>query len=140
MKEMRARIDRWKGVIPEGEQLAADVSLDPTGRALEAAILDAARLYGWRVHHVRPGRTLRGWRTPVQGDPGFPDFVLARRIEGRIGRLIFIEAKAGRARLSRDQRAWHNVLFGLREVEWYQIGDHWLEDDGDGNALTRLLR
>jgi hypothetical protein len=45
---------------------------------LQATILDAARLLGWRACHFRPARTTRGWRTPVEGDPGFPDLTLAK--------------------------------------------------------------
>lgn len=71
----------------------------------QAAVIEAARLLGWRVAHFRPARTRRGWRTPVQGDGrGFPDLVAVH--PGR-GVLLVRELKAGgRAKLSREQAAW----------------------------------
>ena len=59
-----------------------------TERELQGAIIDAARLLGWRVCHFRPARTLNGWRTPIEGHPGFPDLVLLRP-----PRLIFAELR-----------------------------------------------
>lgn len=50
----------------------------PTEAACQATIIEAARLHGWLVHAERPARTATGWRTAIQGDPGFPDLVLAR--------------------------------------------------------------
>jgi hypothetical protein len=42
--------------------------------AFTDAVIELARLGGWRVAHFRPARTASGWRTPVQGDgAGFPD-------------------------------------------------------------------
>jgi hypothetical protein len=42
-------------------------------------VLTLAKLLGWRVVHFRPGRTRRGWATPVQGDGlGFPDLLFLR--------------------------------------------------------------
>ena len=106
-----------------------------TGRGLENAVIATARLYGWRIHHVRPARTARGWRTPISGDPGFVDFVLCRP-----PRCLVIESKSGSARLSADQRAWRDALVGCPGVEYHLVTDAMLDDDGDGNALTRLLR
>lgn len=65
-------------------------------------ILDLARLYGWqRIAHFRPARTARGWRTPLEGDPGFPDLVLIRD-----GQLLVREVKSGSGRLTHEQMAW----------------------------------
>lgn len=74
-------------------------------RDLQNAIVEFARLRGWLVHHARPARTQRGYRTPIQGDPGFPDLVLARA-----GELVFIELKSARGRLSHDQKRWFSTL------------------------------
>ncbi|MCI0542945.1 MAG: hypothetical protein L0Z49_00695 [Actinobacteria bacterium] len=57
-----------------------------------------AMVRGWRVCHFRPATTRDGWRTAVQGHPGFPDLVLARR-----GRVVFAELKAA---LSAEQLEW----------------------------------
>lgn len=72
---------------------------------LQDAIIEAAKLYGWRCAHFRPAMTVRGWRTPVQGDAGFPDLVLAR-----LGKVMFLELKREGGRVSPDQQAWLNDL------------------------------
>jgi hypothetical protein len=70
------------------------------------ATLDVAKLYGWHSFHVRPARTEKGWRSPVQGDgKGFPDLVLAKR-----DRLIFAELKGVTGTLTREQWQWRDVL------------------------------
>lgn len=72
---------------------------------LQTRILQAATLYGWRAAHFRPARTAKGWRTPMSGDPGFPDLVLARD-----GVLIVPELKSRRGRTSPDQDLWLEAL------------------------------
>ena len=72
---------------------------------LQTRILQAATLYGWRAAHFRPARTAKGWRTPMSGDPGFPDLVLARA-----GVLIVPELKSRRGRTSPDQDLWLEAL------------------------------
>lgn len=84
-------------------------------------IIDAAQLLGWHVHHCRPARTADGrWRTPVQGNPGFPDLVLARN-----GVVIIAEVKTDRGRLTEDQRGWldalHDTARVWRPAGWEQI-------------------
>ena len=73
---------------------------------------------GWRVHAERPARTSKGWRTPVQGDPGFFDLVLARR-----GRVIFAELKSARGKLSAEQEAWLAELSGGPERYTWRPAD-----------------
>lgn len=65
------------------------------------AVIDLAHYRGWMVSHFRPARTVGGWRTPVQGDKGFPDLVLARN-----GQIMFVELKVGKAGLRPDQKKW----------------------------------
>jgi hypothetical protein len=49
-------------------------------RDFQAAVLEAARVFGWHVAHFRPARTAHGWRTPVAADgAGFPDIVASWR-------------------------------------------------------------
>lgn len=77
---------------------------------LKAAVLDAAALRGWLVHHDRPARARRDgadtYRTAIEGDPGFPDLVLAHRRHG----TLFRELKSERGRLSDDQQLWLAAL------------------------------
>lgn len=83
-------------------------------------VLDTARVHGWRVQHVRPARTQRGWRTPVQGDRGAPDLLLARG-----GRVLLVELKSDRGRLGPGQGEWlaaageHARLW--RPRDWPQV-------------------
>jgi hypothetical protein len=82
-------------------------------RDWQSRVVGYARLRGWLVNHARPARTAGGWRTPVQGDPGFPDLALARG-----GRLILAELKTGPGRLTAGQSAWIEALpLSTAEVE-----------------------
>jgi hypothetical protein len=75
---------------------------------LQSAVIELARLLGWRVAHFRPAQTAQGWRTPVQADgKGFPDLVLVRR-----ERLVFAELKSARGRTSLEQQGWLAALHG----------------------------
>lgn len=72
----------------------------------QAAVVELARLRGWRVAHFRPARTAHGWATPVAYDgKGFPDLVLCRDT-----RMIFAELKQDNARLHQDQHDWLEAL------------------------------
>jgi hypothetical protein len=82
---------------------------------LKDAVIEMAQTFGWLVHHDRPARTEKGWRTAIQGDPGFPDLVLARR-----GMVLVSELKRDTGGLSDEQKAWLYALGGT---------SHW---DGDG--------
>jgi hypothetical protein len=61
-----------------------------------------------------------GWRTPVQGDPGTPDFVLARG-----GVVLLAELKTDRGRPTPDQVAWLGAAGGhgrlWRPADWDAI-------------------
>jgi hypothetical protein len=74
---------------------------------LQSAIIKAARLRGWMVAHFRPAKTEKGWRTPVQGDAGFPDLVLARN-----GRVYFLELKRLGKTATPAQAAWIEAIQG----------------------------
>ena len=73
--------------------------------ALQRTIVEAARFYGYRVHHARPARTVQGWRTAITGDKGFPDLILA--LDGLVHAW---ELKTRGGRLSADQLEWANAL------------------------------
>lgn len=74
-------------------------------------IIDLAKRTGWLVTHFRPARTRRGYRTPLQGDKGFCDLVLARD-----GVVLIRECKTDRGSLTREQRAWLAELGDLAAV------------------------
>ena len=66
-----------------------------------AWVIDVAKLHGWLVHHVRPAWTAKGYRTPVQGDAGAPDLLLARD-----GVVVLAELKTQTGRVRPEQEAW----------------------------------
>lgn len=70
------------------------------------AVIEYARIYGWRVAHFRPARTASGWRTAVAADgKGFPDLTMVRGT-----RLAVAELKGERGRVGPDQQAWLDAL------------------------------
>ena len=72
------------------------------------AVLDLARLTGWMCHHCRPAQVRNGkWVTPIQGDPGFPDLILAKP-----GRLVVAELKSARGRVTPVQAEWLDAFAG----------------------------
>ena len=99
--------------------------------ALIQQIVELARLKGWRVMWVRPGRTtVKGketYRTTWGADgKGFPDLLLARDYAPNgygDHRILFWEIKCGHDRLRPEQAAWLELLGGrvIRETDWQFI-------------------
>ena len=91
-----------------------------TEAELQARIMHAAGLYGWRAAHFRPARTAQGWRTPMQGDVGLPDLVLARD-----GVVLLAELKSARGKTTPDQELWLEALGDharlWRPADWVSI-------------------
>lgn len=88
-------------------------------------VIQYARLCGWLVVHYRPARTAKGWATPLEGDRGCPDVILARN-----GQVLLIELKAKRGTLGPGQREWLDAL-----------GPHgMLCRPADEEALQEILR
>jgi hypothetical protein len=97
-------------------------------RDFQRAVIDLARLTGWRVHHTRPALTQRGrWLTPIQGDAGFPDLVLCRP-----PRLVIAELKRVGGKPTPAQRGWLEALSACAGVECYL----WTPADWDAVART----
>ena len=69
-------------------------------------VVDYAQAHGWLVYHARPARTKKGWRTPTQGDVGFPDLVLVRFD----GKLVFAELKSHLGKVTPGQQQWLSAL------------------------------
>lgn len=44
----------------------------------ERTILEAAQIAGWRRHGERPARDKKGYKTPIKGEAGWPDLILAK--------------------------------------------------------------
>jgi hypothetical protein len=76
-------------------------------RAFQDKVIAMAIMYGWKVHHVRPGMNSKGrWMTHVQGHIGFPDLVLAHASHG----IIYAELKSDTGRATVEQLNWLQVL------------------------------
>jgi len=103
---------------PRPRRWPADVER-PTEPQTYQGIVEAARLGGWRVMHQRPARTMHGYRTALQGDAGFPDFVF---VNARQRRMLFTEIKATRGKgLDPAQAAWGEAIIAAGvpyEVIW----------------------
>lgn len=103
-----------------------------TERQLQDAIVDVARLFGWRIAHQRPARTNEGWRTAIQGHAGFPDLVLLRP-----PRLIFAELKSKKGQLTQEQALWLNGLkVSGPSIETYE----WRPQDWEAGRIEDALR
>jgi len=92
-------------------------------------VIDLAQALHWRAHHVRPAWSKKGWRTPIQGDPGFPDLVLVRP-----PRVIFAELKSERGRLSDEQEIW---------IDWLEkchLGEIYIWKPSDWDDIVSKLR
>jgi len=90
-----------------------------TEAEFQSQVIDVARLRGWMVMHTKPAQIRPGvWATPMQGNPGFPDLVLCRPVEGD---LVFAELKKEGGRLSVGQKAWLTALraAGAEVYVWY---------------------
>jgi len=100
-------------------------------KEFQRAVIEYARMMGWRVHHTLPAITQSGrWITPVQGDVGFPDLVLCRP-----PRVIFAELKRVGGKVSVAQREWLDALQACNGVECYV----WYPDDWE-QILSVLSR
>jgi hypothetical protein len=76
-------------------------------------VVQLAKTLGWRVAHFRPARTKHGWATPMQGDKGFPDLVLAKQ-----GRVVFAELKSRTGKPTVEQRDWLGALSRTDPESW----------------------
>jgi hypothetical protein len=94
-----------------------------TEAQFQQAVVDYARLTGWRVVHYRPAMTARGRHvTPVAYDgAGFPDLLLVRE------RLLAVELKTQTGRLSGRQRLWVDWLQGAEVDVRVWRPDDWPE-------------
>ena len=102
-------------------------------RELQSAVIEMAKLLGWRVMHTRPARMLDGrWRTPLEGHEGFPDLVLLRP-----PRLVIVELKSKKGTLTQEQAVWLNAFraSGPR-IETYE----WRPSNWELGEIEEILR
>ena len=89
-------------------------------RTFQAAIVELAKLTGWRIYHAFDSR---------RSEAGFPDLVMTRD-----GRILFAELKTERGRVSEAQREWLTALASCPGLEIYV----WRPADWD--AIERTMR
>lgn len=103
-------------------------AMSQTEAQFQRAVLEFAKLHGWRCAHFRPAQNGKGqWRTAVAADgKGFPDLVLVR------DRVLFVELKSSKGRKSIEQREWASALIRAG-ADW----DCWQPKDWD--LIERVL-
>jgi hypothetical protein len=75
--------------------------LTMTEQQLTDTVVELAKFHGWKVVHFLPAKLRGKWRTPVQGDIGSPDLLLARR-----GVVLLVELKTEKGRVMPAQNEW----------------------------------
>lgn len=80
------------------EQYRAQLAAAMTEADLQARVIRAARLTGWRTYHTHDSR---------RSDAGFPDLVLVHAGQRRI---MYRELKSARGRVRPEQREWLELL------------------------------
>jgi len=84
----------------------------PTEAQCQSTIVQAARTLGYLVHHTRPAYRQSGRiSTPIQGDAGFPDLVIAGH-----GRVWFVELKR-KGNKPTDKQALHGLVVTVPEQQ-----------------------
>jgi hypothetical protein len=85
--------------------------LQQTEAEFQSAVIDLARLRGWRVAHFHDSRRQVGGRLVGDADAeGYLDLTLTRR-----GVLVFAELKSESGCISKGQCAWINDLTEVAE-------------------------
>ena len=87
---------------------ALDLVRRMTERSWQDTVLDGFALYGWIVFHDR---------VPFRSVPGYPDLTAVHPVQRRV---IWVELKAERGRLTDEQRDWIATLeaAGQRVYVW----------------------
>lgn len=83
------------------QQLAAGMS----EAQLQSNVRRMATVCGWKIYHTRDSR---------KSDIGFPDLVLVRK-----NRLLFVELKSEKGKITPEQREWLHVLMLTKRVETF---------------------
>lgn len=100
-------------------------------KELQTAVIEMARAFGWKIAHFRTAVNKRGhYQTPVGADgKGFPDLCCVR------DRVVFIELKVGKNKLSPEQQAWADKI-NRSTGEYYLLTDKgWM--DGEAEEILR---
>jgi len=89
-----------------------------TEQQLQRAVLDLARLHHWTCYHT--------WLS-AHSAAGFPDILACKA-----GRLVVMELKSARGRLTEAQEQWLGLLGAVPGVEVFVFRpEHWLNGEVD---------
>lgn len=104
---------------------------------LQDCVIEMAQRFGWKIHHGRPGMNRRGeWMTPIQGDAGFPDLIMARA-----GRTLAVELKSEKGRVADAQYDWLKVLDETTVSAYLWRPRDWFPQNASAQSLIeRVLR
>lgn len=93
-------------------------------------LVDLAAMLGFHWLHLRPGQTSHGWRVPVSGTlgEGWPDLVFVRE---RDRRILFVELKSGKGRLTEEQE----YVLGVLRNAGCEVYAWWPTDIDDAAAV-----
>lgn len=92
-----------------------------TERELQDAIVQTARVLGWRVYHTHDSR---------HSAAGYPDLTMVRN-----GRLVFAELKSATGKASEAQQEWlRDLRLSSAEVYMWEPS-RWLD-----GTIERVLR
>jgi hypothetical protein len=94
-------------------------------KQFQAAVVEYAKLSGWRVFHPFDSR---------RSEPGWPDLTLVRN-----GSLIFAELKTEKGRLSGAQQEWLGALVAVEQACLGQVEVHFWKPS-DWHLIEGLLR
>lgn len=102
-----------------------------TEAELQRAVIAWAKVRGWLVMHTRTAFSKGKFSTPIQGDPGFPDLVLARA-----GTVLFVELKREKGTLTVEQQSWGRALGGMSATTpWFC----WRPSDWSSGLIQKVL-
>ncbi|KKM81333.1 hypothetical protein LCGC14_1330800 [marine sediment metagenome] len=110
-----------------------------TERDLATWLEDLLTRTDWLWCHFRPAQTKDSWRTAITGHKGWFDYVAARG-----ARLLLIELKSRKGKLSHDQKDWHDaidLMNSLRIMKGYDNPvEKYLIRPSDRNFIESLLQ
>jgi hypothetical protein len=108
--------------------LGTRMALSVSEAQLQIAVIDLARYRQWTFLHLLAAKQEgEEFRVHAQGDPGFPDLVLARD-----GVVLFRELKRQHEQLAPAQRKWERGLGGAFAV--------WRPSDWNLGTIAQELR
>lgn len=96
------------------EASGMSTTVETSERDFQGAVLDLAKVHGWRAAHFHDSRrqVKPGVFVGDKAAAGFPDLVLVRA-----PRLIVAELKRDKGQLRLAQREWLDLLAGVPQVE-----------------------